>query len=279
MVRVVGDEDVAAVVERDVVRRAELPLARPGRSPARHLDASLVINRDLVEVRMRRHDLGQRIDREARAEDRPLREERALRVELLDAVVAGVACVTLPAGAERDRVRAVGLAQRPRAGAAPLEDELRRRVCRNREDEKEQDEGAHGLQSRRCWVMAPTTNAAWTAGFCIADDSLKPRADSATFWPMPAPLRLLAILAHPDDETLGLGGTLARYASEGVETFLVTATRGQAGRFKELKKGEPGHPGPDALGAIRSRSSKPPPACWACARSCCSTTWMLAGPR
>jgi LmbE family N-acetylglucosaminyl deacetylase len=70
---------------------------------------------------------------------------------------------------------------------------------------------------------------------------------------MPAPLRLLAILAHPDDETLGLGGTLARYASEGVETFLVTATRGQSGRFRELKKGEPGHPGPDALGAIRAR--------------------------
>jgi LmbE family N-acetylglucosaminyl deacetylase len=64
-------------------------------------------------------------------------------------------------------------------------------------------------------------------------------------------LRLLAILAHPDDETLGLGGTLVRYAQEGVETFVVTATRGQAGRFKELKRGEPGHPGPAKLGEIR----------------------------
>ncbi len=44
-------------------------------------------------------------------------------------------------------------------------------------------------------------------------------------------LRLLAVLAHPDDESLGFGGTLARYAAEGVETFLVTATRGEAGRF------------------------------------------------
>jgi LmbE family N-acetylglucosaminyl deacetylase len=43
--------------------------------------------------------------------------------------------------------------------------------------------------------------------------------------------RLLAILAHPDDETLGFGGTLARYASEGVETFLVTATHGERGRY------------------------------------------------
>src|SRR5436309_1638703 len=44
-------------------------------------------------------------------------------------------------------------------------------------------------------------------------------------------LKLLAVLAHPDDESLGFGGTLARYASEGVETYLVTATRVERGRF------------------------------------------------
>lgn len=48
---------------------------------------------------------------------------------------------------------------------------------------------------------------------------------------MPAALRLLAVLAHPDDESLGLGGTLARYAAEGVETHLLTATRGERGRY------------------------------------------------
>lgn len=67
------------------------------------------------------------------------------------------------------------------------------------------------------------------------------------------PPRLLAILAHPDDETLGLGGTLARYADEGIETFLLTATRGQAGRYKHLKRGEAGHPGPQKLGEIREQ--------------------------
>lgn len=44
-------------------------------------------------------------------------------------------------------------------------------------------------------------------------------------------LRLMGILAHPDDESLALGGALAKYSAEGVETHLVTATRGQRGRF------------------------------------------------
>ena len=37
----------------------------------------------------------------------------------------------------------------------------------------------------------------------------------------------MAVLAHPDDESLGVGGTLAKYASEGVDVFLLTATRGE----------------------------------------------------
>lgn len=44
-------------------------------------------------------------------------------------------------------------------------------------------------------------------------------------------LRLMAVLAHPDDESLGVGGTLAAYAAQGVEVSLVTATRGERGRF------------------------------------------------
>jgi LmbE family N-acetylglucosaminyl deacetylase len=52
--------------------------------------------------------------------------------------------------------------------------------------------------------------------------------------------KLLAVLAHPDDESLGFGGTLARYAAEGVGIYLVTATRGEAGRFGSLgKSGNP----------------------------------------
>ena len=60
-------------------------------------------------------------------------------------------------------------------------------------------------------------------------------------------LRLMGVLAHPDDESLGIGGTLARYAGEGVETYLVTATRGERGRFGESGKKPP----PDVVGRVR----------------------------
>jgi N-acetyl-1-D-myo-inositol-2-amino-2-deoxy-alpha-D-glucopyranoside deacetylase len=45
---------------------------------------------------------------------------------------------------------------------------------------------------------------------------------------------LLAVLAHPDDETFGTGGTLALYAQRGVDVFLVCATRGEVGDVDPL---------------------------------------------
>ncbi len=41
--------------------------------------------------------------------------------------------------------------------------------------------------------------------------------------------RMLIAFAHPDDESFGMGGTIARYAAEGVETYLICATNGDAG--------------------------------------------------
>ncbi|MDO9333503.1 MAG: PIG-L family deacetylase [Dehalococcoidales bacterium] len=35
--------------------------------------------------------------------------------------------------------------------------------------------------------------------------------------------------AHPDDETFGIGGTLAKYASDGVNVYYICATRGEVG--------------------------------------------------
>lgn len=40
---------------------------------------------------------------------------------------------------------------------------------------------------------------------------------------------LAAVLAHPDDESFPIGGTLARYAHEGVDVRLIVATLGEAG--------------------------------------------------
>ena len=45
--------------------------------------------------------------------------------------------------------------------------------------------------------------------------------------------RLLAVVAHPDDETFGAGTTLAKYASEGVGVYVVCATRGDVGEIAE----------------------------------------------
>jgi LmbE family N-acetylglucosaminyl deacetylase len=60
----------------------------------------------------------------------------------------------------------------------------------------------------------------------------------------------MAVLAHPDDESLGVGATLAKYSAEGVETSVVTATRGQRGRYRGHRD-PPQHPGPEALARIR----------------------------
>ena len=40
---------------------------------------------------------------------------------------------------------------------------------------------------------------------------------------------ILAVLAHPDDESFGMGGTLAYYAEQGVDVYLICATRGEVG--------------------------------------------------
>jgi LmbE family N-acetylglucosaminyl deacetylase len=44
---------------------------------------------------------------------------------------------------------------------------------------------------------------------------------------------ILAVLAHPDDESFGLGGTLALYAQKGYDTYLICATRGEVGTVDE----------------------------------------------
>lgn len=58
----------------------------------------------------------------------------------------------------------------------------------------------------------------------------------------------MCIVAHPDDESLGMGGTLAKYAAEGVDVHLLMATRGEKGRFGRAET----HPGPVVVGEART---------------------------
>ncbi len=64
----------------------------------------------------------------------------------------------------------------------------------------------------------------------------------------PGARSLLAVFAHPDDESFGPGGTLAKYAAEGVDVFLITATRGEVGMSGGLPIS-----GPEELGQVRER--------------------------
>ncbi len=61
-------------------------------------------------------------------------------------------------------------------------------------------------------------------------------------------LKLMCVLAHPDDESLGTGGILAKYAAEGVEAYLITATRGERGWMGD----EQDDPGLETLGRLRT---------------------------
>jgi len=59
-------------------------------------------------------------------------------------------------------------------------------------------------------------------------------------------MQMLLIFAHPDDESFALGGTIAKYAEQGVKVTLVAATKGEAGKVAGLCK-------PEELGLIREQ--------------------------
>jgi mycothiol conjugate amidase Mca len=61
-------------------------------------------------------------------------------------------------------------------------------------------------------------------------------------------LTLMAVHAHPDDEAIGTGGVLARYADEGLRTVLVTCTGGEVGEISDSRLATPG-----ALAEVRRR--------------------------
>jgi len=62
-------------------------------------------------------------------------------------------------------------------------------------------------------------------------------------------MRLMCVVAHPDDESLAMGGILAHYSERDVEISLVCATRGERGWPWPAEA----YPGPEGLGRLRER--------------------------
>ncbi len=66
----------------------------------------------------------------------------------------------------------------------------------------------------------------------------------------PRPLTLMTVHAHPDDETIGTGGTMAKAVADGHRVVLVTCTRGELGEIVVPDMDTPGNH--RRLGEIRA---------------------------
>jgi N-acetyl-1-D-myo-inositol-2-amino-2-deoxy-alpha-D-glucopyranoside deacetylase len=64
--------------------------------------------------------------------------------------------------------------------------------------------------------------------------------------------RLLLVHAHPDDEALSTGGTIARYSAEGAHVCLVTCTNGELGEIAEVPELGPLDDVRGRLGQVRA---------------------------
>ena len=62
-----------------------------------------------------------------------------------------------------------------------------------------------------------------------AETAVEQAAVEQEMAPLDVPRRLLLVHAHPDDETIGTGATMAKYAAEGAAVTLVTCTLGEEG--------------------------------------------------
>lgn len=68
---------------------------------------------------------------------------------------------------------------------------------------------------------------------------------------MAASKRLLLVHAHPDDEALATGGTIAKYSAEGAHVCLVTCTNGELGEVADVPELGPVDEVKARLGEVR----------------------------
>ena len=85
--------------------------------------------------------------------------------------------------------------------------------------------------------------------------------------------RLLLVHAHPDDESINNGATMAKYAAEGAHVTLVTCTLGEEGEVIPPELAHLAADRDDTLGRHRSASSPPR---WPRSASPITASW--AGP-
>jgi N-acetyl-1-D-myo-inositol-2-amino-2-deoxy-alpha-D-glucopyranoside deacetylase len=64
-----------------------------------------------------------------------------------------------------------------------------------------------------------------------AEAAVDGAADVEAFTPLDVPRRMLLVHAHPDDETIGTGATMAKYAAEHALVTLITCTLGEEGEI------------------------------------------------
>src|SRR5260370_16755656 len=70
--------------------------------------------------------------------------------------------------------------------------------------------------------------------------------------------RMLLVHAHPDDESLGTGATMAKYAAEGAAVSLVTCTLGELGEVIPAELADLAWDADAGLGQYRTRELDAP---------------------
>jgi N-acetyl-1-D-myo-inositol-2-amino-2-deoxy-alpha-D-glucopyranoside deacetylase len=69
------------------------------------------------------------------------------------------------------------------------------------------------------------------AVLAAAETAVEGVADREAFTPLDHPRRLMLVHAHPDDEVIGTGATMAKYAAETALVTLITCTLGEEGEI------------------------------------------------
>jgi N-acetyl-1-D-myo-inositol-2-amino-2-deoxy-alpha-D-glucopyranoside deacetylase len=84
-----------------------------------------------------------------------------------------------------------------------------------------------------------------------AEAAVEPFEQAIDLTPLDVPHRLLLVHAHPDDETIGTGATMARYAAAGAHVTLVTCTLGEEGEILVPELAHLAADREDGLGQLR----------------------------